>query len=103
MKSLFCGIFLICVSYCLVQLRLSTNGTEVSKSLKANDSIISTLGNFKATLQQSGCSIVVYKFNNVTNSYESQGNYKSSIYTENCSALLIQGGKLVTDSNKLYL
>jgi hypothetical protein len=103
MKSLFCGIFLISVSYCLVQLRLSTNGTDASKSLNANDSIISTLGNFKATLQQSGCSIAVFKFNNVTNNYESQGNYKSSLYTGDCSALTIQGGQLVTDNNKQYL
>jgi len=71
--------------------------------LKAGDSLISTLGHFKATLQQSGCKLGINKFNNNTNAYENIGNYTSSLFTGDCNELVIQDGAIVTDSGKQYL
>lgn len=103
MKSFFCGIFLLSFAYSLVQVRLTTNGTEAAKYLNAGDSIISTLGYFKATLQKSGCALTVYKFNTANNTYQNLGNYQSSLYSGDCNQLSIQGGMLVTDGGKTYL
>jgi hypothetical protein len=50
MKRVFCGILLIVVVVSITQLRLSTNSTLTSTYLNNGDSLISTLGNFKATL-----------------------------------------------------
>jgi hypothetical protein len=69
------------------QFRLSTN--EVSK-LNVGDSLISTLGYFKATLQQNGCTLAISYFKN--GSYANAGNYTSQGVSGNCKSLTIIDG-----------
>jgi hypothetical protein len=103
MKRVFCRILLIVGVVSLTQLRLSTNGTTESQVMNNGDSIISTLGNFKATLEKSGCRLAIYGFNNISNNYQFVGRYNSSLYAGDCNRLSIDGGRLVTDSGQQYL
>jgi hypothetical protein len=81
-------------------LRLSTTGT---RTLNVGDSLISTLGLFKATLQTNGCTIAVYRFNTVSNVYLLMGNYSSTMYSGNCNYLTIQNSMLLDNSGRPYL
>lgn len=78
---------LIIITFQVTQFRLSTN--EVVR-LNVGDALISTLGYFKATLQQTGCTLVISNFKG--SSYTNVGNYTSPGVSGNCRSLTIIDG-----------
>lgn len=89
---------LIIITLQATQFRLNTN--EVTK-LNVGDSLISTLGYFKATLQQTGCTLAISSFKG--SSYINVGNYTSLNVSGNCKSLTIIDGQVVTESNTTYM
>lgn len=102
MKSLFYVVFLIAISQSITHHRLSTNQPN-DKILQVDESIISTLGLFKAVLKKIKCTLTVMAFNNVTNKYDYKGDYLSSVFTGDCNSLQIKDGRLETDTGSPYL
>jgi hypothetical protein len=98
MKNIVLVSFLLIITLQVSQFRLSTN--EVIK-LNVGDYLVSTLGNFKATLQQSGCTLAISTFKSP--SYVSVGNYTSPDVSGNCKSLSIADGAIVTESNTTYM
>ncbi len=87
MKKIVLLSLLIMLSLQATQFRLNTN--EVSK-MNVGDSIISTLGYFKATLQQTRCTLAISQFK--SGSYVNVGNYTSQDVSGNCRSLTIIDG-----------
>jgi hypothetical protein len=98
MISIVIESLLLIVTFQNTLFRLSTK--EVTK-LNVGDSLISTLGYFKATLQQTGCVLSVSTFK--SSSYANVGNYTSQNVTGNCKSLTIIDGGVVTESNTTYM
>lgn len=89
---------LLIITHSAVHFRLSTNENN---RLNVGDSLISTLGLFKATLLQNQCLLSIENFVNTT--YTKIGNYSSPNVTGNCNYIAVQNGQLVTDNNSTYL
>ena len=102
MKQLFYMAFLIAYTCCVTHIRLSTNSVN-DKVLLPEDSIISTLGLFKAVLKKSKCALSVMAFNNRTNLYDFKGDYYSELFTGDCNQIHIKDGRLETDTGSRYL
>lgn len=100
MKNFFCTIFLITIAQALQKFRLSSLD---SFQLTPNNTIVSTLGNFRCGLRKTGCKLAVDIFDNATSKYTSKGNYSSTLYTGDCEYLNITDGKIVTDTGATYL
>lgn len=98
MKRVALVCLLIAISLQATLYRLNTN--ENSK-LNVGDSLTSTLGYFKATLQQTGCTLALSTF--TKGAYTSVGNYTSPNVTGNCRSLSIADGAVVTESNTTYM
>lgn len=98
MKTAFSLSLLLIITLQATHFRLNTN--EV-KSLSTGDSLISTLGYFKATLAQSGCTLQISMLKG--SSYKNVGNYSSPNVTGNCKQLVIADGSVVTESNTSYM
>lgn len=91
--------FLIIIASSLTHFRLNTN--EVTR-LNVGDSLISTMGLFKATLLNNQCVLSIENFNG-NNAYTKLGNYSSPDYNGNCNALVISEGRVATDGGQTYL
>lgn len=102
MKQLFYMAFLIAYTCCVTHIRLSTNSVN-DKVLLPEDSVISTLGLFKAVLKKSKCALSVMAFNNRTNLYDFKGDYYSELFTGDCNQIHIKDGRLETDTGSRYL
>jgi hypothetical protein len=87
MKDAYFLAFLLIITSQLTQFRLNTG--EV-KTLNVGDALVSTLGHFKATLAQSGCTLQISTFKN--SAYVNIGNYTSANVTGNCKSLVIGDG-----------
>ena len=66
------------------------------------DSLISTLGYFKATLLQTGCVLSIESLTS-QDTYIKVGNYTSDTVSSNCKSLTIQEGRLQTDTDFTFL
>ena len=83
MKKLFCELFLVSIVFSLTTHRISKGyQTEIS-TLNSGDSILSTLGLFKATLVSSSCGLSIDVFNNSTNKYDNKGVYTYDVAISN--------------------
>ena len=76
--------------------------TAETTRLNIGDSLISTMGLFKATLLQNQCVLSIENFNG-NNGYNKLGNYSSPDFTSNCNYLQIVEGRVATDNNSTYL
>lgn len=85
----------VAYGHCMDYLRLSTE-TGVQKILMAGDSLISTLGTYKATLQQHNCQFLLQKFSAQTLTYKPIGTLRSKLANYNCSYLKILNGQIQT-------
>ena len=90
---------LIITTLATIHFRLNTN--EVTR-LNVGDSLISTLGLFKATLLQTECVLSIETFNG-NNGYNKVGNYTPDTSPGNCNYLDIIQGTVVTDNNATYM
>ena len=91
--------FIIITAYAITYFRLNTNENI---KLSVGDSLISTLGLYKATLLQNQCTLSIETFNG-NNGYNKVGNYTSSNYTGNCNYLNVSEGRVVTDNNFTWM
>lgn len=82
--------------------RLSTQSDQI-QTLRINDSIISTLGRYRATLTQDQCRLKIQKFSPKTLNYTDKGYFKSILSNYNCSSLTIKPGQIITDFNAIYM
>lgn len=99
MRVLLSLAFLIIAVSSATYFRLNTNE---QLRLNVGDSLISTMGLFKATLLQNQCTLSIENFNG-NNAYTKVGNYTSPSYNGSCNALVVEQGKLTTDNNFTYL
>ena len=96
MKGVFYCIFLVVVGHCVTNFRLDTTGTS---RLNVGDSIISTLGHFRATLTKANCSLQVLSFSQTQKNYESKGKLTISNRVNECEYMEIIDGMLRTNDN----
>lgn len=82
--------------------RISTEIDQI-QTLKVNDSLISTLGRYRATLTQDQCRLKIQKFSPKSLSYTDQGYFKSKLSNYNCSYLTIKSGQITTDADAIYM
>ena len=71
--------------------------------MDVGDSLISTLGEFKATLQGNDCSLLVERFNHQTNNYSNHGVFKSPVYVTFCNYIAVRSDRIITSNNSTYL
>ena len=96
MKGVFYCIFLVVAGLCATNFRLDTTGIS---RLNVGDSIISTLGHFRATLTKPNCSLQVHSFNQTQKKYESKGKLTISNRVNECEYMQIIDGMLRTNDN----
>jgi hypothetical protein len=98
MKEAVLMTLLLIITSQVTLFRLNTN--ENTK-LNVGDALVSTLGYFKATLLQTGCTLSISMIKN--SAYVNVGNYTSQNVTGNCKSLTISDGVVVTESNTTYM
>lgn len=97
-RALFLAVWVVATLQA-THFRLNTAETT---TLNVGDTLISTLGHFKATLLETGCVLSIESLT-PQDTYIKQGNYSSSAVTSNCKSLVIEEGRLRTDTSFTYL
>lgn len=94
MKKVICQLLFASIVLSLTTHRLSQGYLAETNTINSGDSIVSTLGLFKATLVSSGCGLRIDLFNNSTNKYDNKGVYTSSLFSGNCTSLTVKEGRI---------